>query len=164
RFVRAEQWLLETGKAPHDGGVEPKLTLSGSVGYLTEGSAALSMRVGRIRSPWWNSNPELADYTAAPVAPLVTSPADTREVYVFVGGRVKARAYNAFLQGQLRSSDVRVASDDFARIQGETWLGLAASLARWRLCYTVHAASKEVDHGPAARTLVWGGLNFERGF
>ena len=161
RFVRAEQWLLGAGEA-HAGGAESKVTLSGSVGYLTEASAALSMRVGRIRSPWWNSNPELADYTAAPIAPLKTAPLEARELYFFFGGRVKARAYNALLQGQFRSSDVTVASDDIARIQGETWLGLAASLARWRLCYTVHAASKEVDHGPAARTLIWGGINFER--
>ena len=47
---------------------EVKLTVGGSAGYLTEASAAVSMRWGRIRTPWWSFNPELGDYGAAPVA------------------------------------------------------------------------------------------------
>jgi hypothetical protein len=122
------------------------------------------MRIGDIHSPWWNFNPELADYTAAPIAPVAVGLSQSSELYAFFGARVKVRAYNALLQGQFRSSDVRVASDDLARLQGEAWLGLASNWGQWRVSYTLRAASREINRGPAARTLVWGGINFERTF
>ncbi len=63
------------------------------------------MRAGRFNSPWWGFAPELTDYMAAPVP--TENYRGGRELYVFLGARVKARAYNAFLQGQFRDSDVR---------------------------------------------------------
>jgi hypothetical protein len=144
---------------------QAKLTLSGSVGYLTEASAAISMRWGRIDTPWWSFNPELGDYAPAPVAPVNgygfgASP----EMYGFVGARVKARAYNALLQGQFRHSDVRVASEDVARVQAEAWAGVTTVLWNWRLTYSLHAATREITVEPADRALVWASLSFVRAF
>ncbi len=165
RYVHAEQWLL--GGRDRSAAVRPeiKVTLGGSVGYLTEGSAAVSMRWGRIRTPWWTFNPELGDYSVAPIAPVTGFGRDAApEIYGFVGGRVKARAYNALLQGQFRSSDVTVPSGDVARIQGEAWAGLATNWDEWRATYSVHVASREISPEPAARTLVWASVSVARAF
>jgi hypothetical protein len=165
RYVHAEQWLL--GNRDRSEAVRPevKVTLGGSVGYLTEGSAAISMRWGRIRTPWWTFNPELGDYSVAPIAPVTGFGRDAApEVYGFVGARVKARAYNAFLQGQFRSSDVTVAGNDVERIQGEAWAGVATNWSEWRATYSVHVASREISPEPAARTLVWASVSVARAF
>lgn len=163
RVAWAEQWLI--GGASEPRGRELKLTVGGSAGYLTEAGAAVSMRWGRIRTPWWSFNPELGDYGAAPIAPITGFGIDAPpEIYGFVGARVKARAYNALLQGQFRSSDVRVASDDVARIQAEAWAGVTSNWSEWRVTYAVHVASREVTPEPAARTLVWASLSVERAF
>ncbi len=101
---------------------------SGSAGYLTEGSVGLSARWGRIQSPWWSFSPELGDYTSAPLAPVTSfSGHNPSEVFAFAGFRLKARAYNALLQGQFRHSDVRVQGDDLAHTQAEAWMGLATT-------------------------------------
>ena len=151
RFVRAEQWLLTNDESTRATGREVKLTISGSAGYLTEASTALSMRFGRIQSPWWQFAPELADYTAAPIAPAATTDTGIPELYGFVGVRLKARAYNALLQGQFRDSDVRIGSDDLERLQAEAWAGVAYTRAGWRVAYTLRAASQEVSTEPAGR-------------
>jgi hypothetical protein len=164
RFVVAEQWLLGDGGAARAGVRQTKLTLAGSVGYLTEGSAAISMRWGRIQTPWWSFNPELGDYSPAPVAPVSGISLGSPEVYGFVGARVKLRAYNALMQGQFRHSDVRVASDDFARVQGEIWAGVTTAFYEWQVTYSVHAASREITAETADRSLVWASVSFVRAF
>lgn len=163
RFVRAEQWLLTSDESMRARGREVKFTVSGSAGYLTEATTALSMRFGRIQSPWWQFAPELADYTAAPIAPAATTDTGSPELYGFVGVRLKARVYNALLEGQFRDSDVRVGTDDFERFQAEAWAGVVYTRASWRVAYTLRAASHEVAE-PAGRTLVWGGMSVERVF
>jgi hypothetical protein len=164
RFVRAEQWLLGAQEPGASQGRETKLTLSGSAGYLTEATAAVSMRFGRIHSPWWSFNPELTDYIAAPIAlPAVTATSPS-ELYGFFGARLKARAYNAFLQGQFRHSDVRVSSEDVSRLQAEAWAGVASTFSDWRVSYTIRVASSEISREPADRALVWAALNVERTF
>jgi Uncharacterized protein conserved in bacteria (DUF2219) len=165
RFVHAEQWLLGDTETGAGGLRQTKVTLAGSAGYLTEASAAISVRWGRIQTPWWRFNPELGDYSPAPVAPVgADGLGGSPETYAFVGARVKARAYNALLQGQFRDSDVSVASDDVARIQGEIWAGVTTTISDWNLTYSVHAASREITREPADRTLVWASLSFARAF
>ncbi len=165
RFVHAEQWLLGDADTRASGLRQTKLTLAASAGYLTEASAAVSMRWGRIATPWWSFNPELGDYSPAPVAPLSGfSFSGSPETYGFVGARVKARAYNALLQGQFRHSDVRVASDDLARFQVEAWAGVTSAFSDWILSYSIHVASREITQEPADRTLVWASISFARAF
>ena len=165
RFVHAEQWLLGDTDTRASGLRQTKLTLAASAGYLTEASAAISMRWGRIATPWWSFNPELGDYSPAPIAPVNGySFGGTPETYGFVGARVKARAYNALLQGQFRHSDVRVASDDLARFQVEAWAGVTSAFSDWSLSYSIHVASREITQEPADRTLVWASISFARAF
>ena len=165
RYVHAEQWLVTNTSGRSGTRPEMKLTLSGSAGFLTEGSAAVSMRWGQIRTPWWSFNPELDDYTAAPVAPITGFGRDAvPEIYGFFGARAKVRAYNALLQGQFRHSDVRFGSSDLARVQGEAWAGIASNWSDWRVTYAMHVASPELSPEPAARSLAWASLSVVRAF
>src|SRR3546814_13119280 len=61
-----------------------KHSVAGSVGYLTEGSVALSWRWGRINTPWWAGPPDRVEYIAEP-APATggsTHKLGVRELYV----------------------------------------------------------------------------------
>lgn len=163
RYVQAKQWLLGDQETRRAGEPELKFTLSGSAGYLTEGSMALSGRWGRIQSPWWSFAPELGDYTSAPVAPVTRfNSHNPAEIFAFAGVRVKARAYNALLQGQFRHSDVRVSSDDLARLYAEAWMGVATTWSDLRITYAIHYASTEMLQEPGNRSLIWAGINFEK--
>ena len=164
RFVLAEQWLLEDGATAGGALLQTKLTVAGSAGYLTEGSAAISMRWGRIQTPWWRFNPELGDYSPAAVAPTGGQSVGAPEFYGFIGARVKLRAYNALLQGQFRHSDVRVASEDLARVQGEVWAGVMSVIADWQVTYAIHAATREITARPADRPLLWASVSVTRAF
>jgi hypothetical protein len=163
RYVEAQQWLLNDRQSYRNGLPELKLTVAGSAGFLTEGSVALSARWGRIQSPWWSFGPELGDYTTAPVAPVGSfSSYNPAEIFMFAGFRLKARAYNALLQGQFRHSDVRVQGDDLAHTQAEAWLGLASTWSDLRITYALHYASAEMTSEPGRRGLIWAGINFEK--
>lgn len=163
RYVEARQWLLDGEAAQGGDQPEVKFTLAGSAGYITEGSLALSARWGRIQSPWWNFAPELSDYMAAPVAPVARfSSHNPAEVFAFAGIRLKARAYNALLQGQFRHSDVRVQGDDLAHFHAEAWLGFATTWSDVRITYAIRYASEEMRTEPGARSLIWAGINFDR--
>jgi len=163
RYMQAKQWLLGDPEQRASMTPELKFTLSGSAGYLTEGAVALSGRWGRIQSPWWSFAPELGDYTAAPVAPVTRfNSHNPAEIFLFAGVRVKARAYNALLQGQFRHSDVRVSSGDLARLQGEAWMGLASTWSDLRITYAIHYSSTEMLQEPGKRSLIWAGINFEK--
>lgn len=163
RYVEAQQWLVNDPQSSRNGMPEMKLTLAGSAGFLTEASVALSARWGRIQSPWWSFSPELGDYTAAPVAPVGSfSSHNPAEIFAFAGFRLKARAYNALLQGQFRHSEVRVAGDELAHTQAEAWVGIASTWSDLRITYAIHYASAEMRTEPGKRGLIWAGINFAK--
>ena len=163
RYVEAQQWLLSDPGSRSAGSPEIKFTLQGSAGFITEGTVGLSARWGRIQSPWWSFDPELGDYTSAPVAPVARFGShNPAEIFGFAGFRLKARAYNALLQGQFRHSDVRVQGDDLAHTQGEAWAGVATAWSDYRITYAIHYASRELTTRPGDRSLIWAGINFEK--
>lgn len=160
RYTLARHYLVV---ADPSGMVDVKATVQGSVGYLTEASAALTMRFGRIDSPWWGFAPELTDYIAAPM------PVDARssrpEVYMYAGVRVKARAYNAFLQGQFRHSDVRYSFDEIEPVLAEAWIGFVTQLfEQTQVSYTLNYQTAEIRKGPAARDYFWGAVQLSHSF
>lgn len=164
RLVRAEQWLLVSSAPWPWGRPEIKATAGGSVGFLTEASASVSLRWGQIDSAWWAHTPELTDYIATPIKPFTGRPLAQPDLYFFAGGRVKARAYNAFLQGQFRHSDLTIKSSDLSRWQCEAWAGVVTGWSSLRVTYTLRLATREVDSGSAARTLLWGGIAVDKSF
>lgn len=145
------------------GRIDVKTTVAGSVGFLTETSAAISMRIGRFDTPWWTFSPELADYIAAPTP--VESLGQQRETYFFAGARVTARAYNAFLQGQFRDSDVRYSYSEIEPLVGHAWVGVMTQLlANTELSYALHYQTAELRDGNAARDTFWGGVQLAHSF
>jgi hypothetical protein len=146
-----------------NGTVDVKTTVQGSVGFLTETSAAVSMRVGRFSTPWWSFAPELTDYIAAPM-PAVSSNGRP-EMYLFVGARVKARAYNAFLQGQFRDSAVKYSFSELEPILAEAWIGFVTQLMnQTQVSYSINYQTAEIRNGPAQRDSLWGGVQLTHAF
>lgn len=157
-LARQELWIADPS-----GHIDVKTTVQGSVGFLTEASASISVRAGRFNSPWWGFAPELTDYMSAPV------PSESyrvgRELYVFIGARVKARAYNAFLQGQFRDSEVRYTSDEVQPLLAEAWIGVVTQiLDQTQLSYALHYQTAELRHGAASRDALWGAVQLTHAF
>lgn len=144
--------------------LDVKTTLQGSVGYLTEASAAISVRAGRFSTPWWSFAPELTDYAAAPV-PVASQSRSRRDLYAFAGARLKARAYNAFLQGQFRHSDVRYSASEVEPLLVHAWLGLVTQIFdQTSLSYTLNYQTAEVREGRAARDSLWAAVHVSHSF
>lgn len=144
--------------------LDVKTTVQGSVGYLTETSAAISMRVGRFSSAWWSFAPELRDYIAAPLPVEVVS-SSRPEIYFFTGARVKARAYNAFLQGQFRDSVVAYSASQIEPVVAEVWIGVVTQLhEQTQLSYTLNYQTAEIRKGKAARDSLWGTVQLSHNF
>jgi hypothetical protein len=157
-LARQKLWIADPS-----GLVDVKTTVQGSVGFLTETSASISLRAGRFNSPWWGFAPELTDYMAGPVPS--ESYRGGREMYVFVGARVKARAYNAFLQGQFRHSDVSYSADEIEPLLAEAWIGVVTQLLdQTQLSYALHYQTAELRDGPAARDSLWGAVQLTHAF
>lgn len=164
RFVWARQSLLASGFQSHATEYEFKWRTEVSAGYLTEASVAVSGRWGFVDTPWWSFTPERADYISQP-APVVGNAVreGVRELYVSGGLKVRARAYNAFLQGQFRDSAVEVEANRVEWLIGEAWAGITWQPSqRYRMGYVVRYQTREIKDGPASRGLLWAGLVFSR--
>lgn len=158
-LARSHLWVANPSAT-----VDVKTTVGGSVGYLTEASAAVSMRIGRFDTPWWSFAPELTDYAAAPV-PVAQHAGRRLEMYFFTGVRVKARAYNAFLEGQFRHSEVRYGPSEIEPVVAEAWLGFVTQLfERTQMSYTLNYQTSEVRVGKADRDSLWGGVQLNHSF
>lgn len=144
--------------------LDVKTTVQGSVGYLTETSGAISVRIGRFNTPWWSFAPELTDYIGAPV-PVAAKSGGQPELYFFSGARVKARAYNAFLQGQFRDSAVTYSYSDIEPLVAEVWIGVVTQIAEnTQLSYALNYQTAELRVGEADRSALWGGVQLSHSF
>jgi hypothetical protein len=167
RYTLARMRLRAFGAGGHGTHFELKDSVAGSAGYLTEASAALTLRWGRIHTPWWGFLPERAEYMVepAPVFGGSAAPGEPRELYVWAGAKVRARAYNAFLQGQFRDSDLTYDFADTRPLIGELWAGVTGELgAGYRLSWVLRYQSSELRTEPGDRELLWGGVSVSRSF
>ncbi len=134
-------------------------TLKGSLGYLTDLGWGISGRLGHIRSPWWSDNPLLEDY-AERGSIHATRSASRHQFYLWGGLFVRARAYNALLQGQFRDSLVRYSRPELYPVIANVWIGLEYVLYRGiRLGYSWHGETAEVRHGKGSHAMTWGNLS-----
>jgi len=153
RYVVARQHLLENLSDT----MEVKSTLQASVGYLTEASWSLSLRNGKVFSPWSSFNPELISYGEKSTYTSNTTP--TTEHYFWAGVTVKLRAYNAFLQGQFRHSEVTYHHDELNPVVLEGWAGYTYALKQgYRFSYVLRGQTSEIKQGEGDRNVLWGGL------
>ena len=157
RYVIARQKYF----ASFSENVEVKTTVQASVGYLTEASWSLSVRTGRIHSPWSSFNPELASYGEK--SSYSSSAKSVSEHYFWAGVAFKARAYNAFLQGQFRDSAVTYEHHQLNPLLVEAWAGYTLAFRQgYRISYVLRGHSSEIEDGAGDRNLLWGGIIIAR--
>lgn len=157
RYNLAQQKLL----ALQPGELELKQTQSLSLGYITEVSWGLTLRTGQLHSLWHSFNPELASY--AETSAQVSNSRSER--FLWAGFAIKARAYNVFLQGQLRESAVKYDSTELEHMILEAWLGYTHGFAnRVFISYGLRGHTSEVRSGQGNRNVLWGGLMLGRNF
>lgn len=157
RYTLSRQDLFASRRGGAWGDYDFKSTVGASLGYTTETNAALSLRWGRIGTPWWSFPPERVNYISEPV-PVVRSPA-TRELFLWAGAKLETPIYNAFLQGQFRDSDLRYDHGDLRPLVAEAWAGATAQLGRsLHLSWVMRYQTSELREGPGDRELLWGSL------
>lgn len=156
RYVVERQQLLASGTF---GGhpFDLRFGTEASVGYLTEANAEIAARWGRTPLPWWSSLPGASDYAGQPP---MRGTAGARghgvDVVLDMGAKLRLRAYNAFLQGQFRDSDVAYSSSDLNHWLLEGWLGVTAVVNdRWSVSYTIRRQTEELDVGRGERGFTW---------
>lgn len=136
-------------------GLQVNFTQQASVGYITEASIGLSARYGRISSEWWSFRPEMASYGEQSSSVMASG----NESYVFGGIALKARSYNAFLQGQFRHSEVSYSSDEVNHGILEVWAGYSHAFNNaYQLSYILRGHTSELKNGVGDRNVIWGGL------
>ena len=156
RYQLARQQLLDIGE-----NTELKSTLQISVGYLTEASAGISFRRGDINSSWASFNPDLTSYGEK--ASFDGNTKAVNEHYFWGGIALKARAYNAFLEGQFRESAVSYQRSELNSILVEAWLGYTIAFRNgYRFSYVLRGHTSEVRNGNGDRGLLWGSLILAR--
>ena len=153
RYTLARQTLWTLGNP----NLEVKTSWMGSLGYSTELGYGTSLRFGRIASRRQSHNPELTQYREQ--AFQATAGKCQNESYFVAGAAVKIRAYNAFLQGQFRHSEVTYSSAELQHGIIEAWLGYTHAFAGgYRVSYVLRGHSSEVKEGVGDRNVMWGGL------
>jgi hypothetical protein len=165
RYNSARQSLLADYKTGALNG-DSKWTLAGSIGTVTEASAALNARWGRVESPWWTFTPEENTYVqeTQPIAPRLTAHAPP-EIFAFAGVRLKLRVYNAFLQGQFRHSDLSYGEGNLNPVLTEGWAGVQFRTASgWALQYLARWQSPELRSGIGSRSILWGSIQVSKTF
>lgn len=142
-----------------------KVEYEANLGFITDVNAGLSWRWGRINTSWWEFNPYQSKYVqqAMPVFSN-RSEAKKNELYLWAGGRLNFKIYNALLQGQFRHSEVTVSSDDIERLVAEYWFGVTAEIARKYHASMFIRGHTEEFKGVNARSAAWVGLVFSRAY
>ena len=158
RYAVARQKILPVSTD----NLEVKSTVEGSLGYLTEARWSLSFRAGRLHTPWWQTSPELAHYGERNNA---TAMSQDHEHYLWGGIALVGRAYNAFLQGQFRDSEVSYDSNELNHGVAEAWLGYTWAFSDgYRLSYVLRGHTSELKDGVGDRNVLLGGLVFAKTF
>ena len=143
------------------GRLELKRNIQASFGYITETSWSLGFRSGKIRSPWSAFKPERATYGES--ATPLKSVSRISEHFLWGGISFKLRAYNAFLQGQFRNSEVKYSRGDLNNFIAEGWLGYTfVTKDGYSFSYYVRGHTSEVAVGDGNRAVLWGGLQVAR--
>ncbi len=165
RYAFSSRRLIASGRL----GERPysaRFGFTASVGYLTDASAEIAIRSGPDRAPWWTSSPPLSEYAGQPpIQPARDRTASRRGVALEGGLAVRARVYNAFLEGQVRHSDVKFSSSELNHLLLEAWFGLSTELeGGLAIGYSLRWQSPEIATGAGSRSFSWGTLSFARAF
>ena len=142
-----------------------KLEYEANLGFITDVNAGFSWRWGRINSPWWAFNPYQSKYMQQSMPVFSSNSAEHKdEFYLWAGGRLNLRVYNALLQGQFRHSEVKVSSEDLERLVAEYWFGVTREFAKKYYTSIFIRGHTDEFKGPNARSAAWIGLVFSRAY
>ena len=84
---------------------------------------------------------------------------------IYAGLKLRARGYNALLEGQFQDSEVTLERDDLNRGLADLRLGAEYHFGSgYALRYSAGAQSSEIDLDNGDRTLVWGRLELLKTF
>ena len=162
RYAASRYRLLASGTV---GGRRPysvRAGFGGSIGYITEVNAEIAFRTD---AAWWESAFAAADYTGHPQVSDASSAGHAAGIQFEAGARIHGRVFNAFLEGQVRDSDVRFESSELEPILLHLWLGATTTLrSGLSVSYSVHRQTEEIQHGRGARNLKWASIGFTRRF
>ena len=133
-----------------------KLEYEANLGFITDVNAGFNWRWGVIRSPWWAFNPYQSKYMQQSM-PVFSSDRSKHknEFYLWAGGRLNVRIYNALLQGQFRHSVVTVSSDELERLVAEYWLGASKEFAKKYYASVFLRGHSHEFKGSNARSASW---------
>ena len=161
-YAASRYRLLASGTV---GGRRPysvRAGFGGSIGYITEVNAEIAFRTD---GPWWESAFAASDYAGHPQVSDAASASHAAGIQFEAGARIHARAFNAFLEGQVRDSEVRFESSELEPILFHLWLGATTTLKNGlSVSYSVHRQTEEIQHGRGARELKWASIGFARRF
>ena len=134
-----------------------------SVGYLTEANAEITLRRD---APWWSSSAVAADYAGHPAIGARASAGDGRPRFELeAGAKVHVRAYNAFLEGQFRRSDVVYSAHELQPLLVDLWIGVTTVFPNGlKVSYTIRHQTEEIERGRGARSFAWGSIGISRSF
>ncbi len=165
RYSYAIQKLALSGAAGSTR-YEVKPSFETGIGFITDANVSLSARWGRISTPWWSFSPDRAEYFSQPSTGLAREQRSAqRELYLWAGAKLKARPYNALLQGQFRHSDIRYGYDEIRPLLVEAWLGVTGQVSRnYWLSWVLRYQSSELRTEPGDHHLVWGSIFINRYF
>lgn len=164
RYAISRQTLLLSRFTSRDNAFELKYRIEGDIGYITEGSATVAARWGQIDSPWWGFAPSRSNYLPQTV-PMSQHKSAGRDFYLWGAVTVRARAYNAFLQGQFRDSEVTFSGGQLNHVLGELSIGLTRRFGNnIEVSAALHHQTNEIKHGTGARHVRWGGLTISKSF
>lgn len=142
-----------------------KAEYEANLGFITDVNAGFSWRWGEINSPWWAFNPYQSKYTQQSM-PVFSSESknESDEFYIWAGGRINLRIYNALLQGQFRESVVTVSNEDIQRLVAEYWIGVTREIVNRYHVSAFFRGNTDEFKGPSARNGAWVGLVFSRAY
>lgn len=139
-------------KLSSQGTFDVSSTIGLSLGFQTNASAGVAMRLGKLKSPFWS-----LPFDPVNRGNFVPSRAKN-EWYFWSAMRAHVVAYDALLQGQFRDSDVEYAADEIERLVYDGGAGFTWGFEKSQL--TISANAKSADLKVMSRKQIWGGVHY----
>ena len=154
-------------------GIGQKLELttnrSLTVGYYSSLQAGMSIRLGKVHSPFWSDYGPIHNYITRPAVmpdariewqpnskrveafdePSKKAEKRTRakETYGFLGVGVDLVMYNALLQGQFRRNDYEIEASDVTRLIPHVTAGVVFDFKKWQFSISHNFRAPEIRKG-----------------
>jgi hypothetical protein len=162
-YAASRYRLLASGQFRGGRPYSVRLGAGGSFGYITEGNVEISVRTD---AQWWASSAAATDYAGhPPIAGPATANRGRHRVQLEAGAKIRARVYNAFLEGQFRHSDVTFDSAELEPVLVDVWFGATTVLANGlSVSYSAHRQTEEIETRRGGRAFSWASIGFAQRF